>query len=180
MNASATIKLHPWAFGLGLAIVICSLADIGLALHLSSAAVQRDQHRDRVRTMVTLADEFHALKAQSEVAGQVMPPGIHLTPDAVTAIAKERGIAGHITTTSASPLQHDEHLQEQIIDLALTSVTRQDLALFLRAVEQIASAVRIKELRLTPSAVGARTGPMALMDAHVQIAAYETTARLSN
>jgi len=179
MNASATIKRNPWAFGLALAIGICALADLGLALHLRSAAVQREQHRDRVRTMETLADEFRALKAQSEVAGQVLPPGVHLTPDAVTAIAKERGIAGHISTTSASPTRHDERLQEQIIDLALTGVTREDLALFLRAIEQIASAVRIKELRLTPSAAGARTGPMALMDAHVQIAAYETTAQLT-
>ena len=179
MNASASIKQHPWAFGLALAIVICSLADIGLALHLRSARVERDQHRDRVRTMENLADEFHALKTQSEVAGQTLPPGVHLTPDAVTAIAKDRGIAGHISTTSASPSRYDERIQEQIIDLALTGVTREDLALFLRAVEQIAPAVRIKELRLTPSAVGARTGQTALIDAHVQISAYETTARLS-
>ena len=117
MNASATIKRNPWAFGLALAIGVCALADIGLALHLRSAAAQRSLHRDRVRTMETLAEEFRALKAQSEVAGQVLPPGIHLTPDAVTAIAKERGIAGHISTTSASPTRHDEHLQEQIIDL---------------------------------------------------------------
>ena len=157
MNASATIKQHPWVFGLALAIVACSLADIGLALHLRSAGVERDQHRDRVRTMETLADEFRALKAQSEVAGQTMPPGVRLTPDAVTAIAKERGIAGSITTMSASPARHDERIQEQIIDLALISVTREDLALFLHAVEQIAPAVRTKELRITPSAAGAKS-----------------------
>ena len=74
----------------------------------------------------------------------------------MTAIAKDRGIAGHIATTSTSPDRHDEFIQEQIIDLALAGVTREDLALFLRAVEQIAPAVRTKELRLTPSATGGR------------------------
>ena len=180
MNASASIRQHPWTFGLALALAICALADMGLALHLHSASAERDLHRDRANTMENLADEFRALKAQSEVAGGVLPPAVRLTPDAVTAIAKERGIADHISTVSASPSRHDERLQEQIIDLALNGVTREDLALFLRAVEQIDPAVRTKELRITPSAVGARTGPAALIDAHVQISAYEITARLSN
>jgi len=179
MNASASIKQHPWIFGLALALVICALADIGLALHLRSAGVERDQHRDRAQTLENLAEEFRALKTQSEVAGGTLAPGARLTPDAVTAIAKERGIAGHISTTSASPSRSSDRIQEQIIDLALSGVTREDLALFLRAVEQIDPAVRIKELRLTPSAVGARTGQTALVDAHVQISAYETIARLS-
>ncbi|MGD1001756.1 MAG: hypothetical protein ABSA67_13770 [Candidatus Brocadiia bacterium] len=179
MNASATIKQHPWAFSLALAIVACSLADVSLALRLRSAGVERGQHRDRVRAMETLADEFRALKAQSGVAGQTLPPGVHLTPNAVTAIAKDRGIADRITTMSASPARYDERIQEQIIDLALISVTREDLALFLHAVEQIAPAVRTKELRITPSAAGGRAGQTALIDAHVQISAYETTARLS-
>ncbi len=179
MNASATIKQHPWVFSLALAIAACSLADIGLALHLRTAGVERAQHRDRVRTLETLADEFRALKAQSGVAGQTLPPGVRLTPDAVTAIAKERGIAGSITTMSASPARYDERIQEQIIDLALISVTREDLALFLHAVEQIAPAVRTKELRITPSAAGGRAGQTALIDAHVQISAYETTAPIA-
>ena len=91
MNAAATIKQHPWVFGLALAIVACSVADIGLALHLRTAAVERGQHRDRMRTLETLADEFRALKAQSGVAGQTLPPGVRLTPNAVNAIAKDRG-----------------------------------------------------------------------------------------
>jgi hypothetical protein len=179
MNASATIKQHPWVFGLALAILICSLADIGLAFHLRRAGVERGQHRDRVRAMEGLADEFRALKAQSDVVDQTLPPGVRLTPNAVTAIAKDRSIAGHISTMSASPARYDERIQEQIIDLTLSGVTREDLALFLRAVEQIAPAVRTKELRITPSAAGPRTGQTALIDARVQISAYETTARLS-
>ncbi|MGO8704621.1 MAG: hypothetical protein ACLQVA_12440 [Candidatus Brocadiia bacterium] len=177
MNAAATIKQHPWVFGLALAIVACSVADIGLALHLRTAAVERGQHRDRMRTLETLADEFRALKAQSGVAGQTLPPGVRLTPNAVNAIAKDRGVA--IATMSASPARYDERIQEQIIDLALISVTREDLALFLHAVEQIAPAVRTKELRITPSAAGGRAGQTALIDAHVQISAYETTERPS-
>jgi hypothetical protein len=180
MNASAAIKQHPWVFTLALAVAICSLADIGLAFHLRSAAVERDQHRDRVRTMENLANEFRTLKAQSEVTDETLPPGVRLTPDAVNAIiAKCRGIAGHISTMSASPARYDERLQEQIIDLALSGVAREDLALFLQAVEQMAPAVRTKELRITPSAIGPRTGQTGLIDAHIQVSAYEATTRLS-
>ena len=179
MNAFAWIKQHPWAFGLALALLICSLADIALALHLRRASVERDRHRDRVCAMGAFADEFRALKTQPEAAGRTLPPGVRLTPDAVAAIAKDSGIAGHISTTSASLTRQDGPIQEQIIDLALTGVTREDLALFLRAIEQIAPAVRTKELRLTPGAAGAKTGQTALIDARVQISAYETTARLS-
>ena len=68
----------------------------------AAAAVERGQHRDRVRTLETLADEFRALKAQSGVAGQTLPPGVRLTPDAVTAIAKDRGIA-HISHHERQP-----------------------------------------------------------------------------
>jgi hypothetical protein len=45
MNASATIKQHPWAFSLALAIVACSLADVSLALRLRSAGVERGRSR---------------------------------------------------------------------------------------------------------------------------------------
>ena len=179
MNASATIKQHPWVSALALAILICSLADIGLALHLRRARDDSGRQRDRLRAMENLADEFRALKAQSDVVDLRLPPGVRLTPNAVTAIAKDRGIAGHISTMSASPARYDEHIQEQIIDLSLSGVTRQDLALFLRAVEQIAPAVRTKELGIMPSAAGPRTGQTALIDARVQISAYETTAQLS-
>jgi hypothetical protein len=179
MKASDRIRQLSWLFGLALALVIVSLADIVLAFRLRSAGIEHRQHSDRARTFEGLADEYLSIKKQSQEAGRTLPPGIHLTPDAVTAIAKKRGIAEHISTASASLARQDERIQEQIINLALTGVTREDLALFLRAVEQIATAVQTKELRLTPSAVGPKTGPMALMDAHVQISAYETTARLS-
>jgi hypothetical protein len=179
MNAVARIRQHPWLFGLALALAIAVLADVGLALRLYSARRDRDLHRDRRRTMESLADEYRALKTQAQVAGQTLPPGLHLTPDAVTAIAKERGMADRISTASASPVRQDEHIQEQIINLALTGIGREDLARFLWAVEQIAPAVRTKELRLTPSAAGPKTGPAALMNANVLISAYEITAPLS-
>jgi hypothetical protein len=175
MNASERIRRHPWVFSLGLALALVSLADVCLALRLRSAVAEQKLHRDRRSAFEGLAVEYRALKVQSEVPGGTLPPGVHLTPDAVTAIAKERGLADRISTASASTSRQDERIQEQAINLALTGVTREDLARFLWAVEQIAPAVRTKELRLTPSALGPKTGPLALMDARVQISAYETT-----
>jgi len=178
MNASTTIKQHPWVFALALAVLVCALADIGLALHLRRARADRSQQRDRLRAMEDFADEFRALKAQSSVMDQTLPPGKHLTPNDVTAIAKDRGIAGKINTMSANPARYDEHVQEQIIDLTLNGVTREELALFLHAVEQIAPAVRTKELRIVPSAAGPKTGETAPIEARIQISAYETIAQL--
>lgn len=183
MNASEWIKRHPWAFGLGLALGLCLLVELVLLLHLRGLRAESLRHEARATDMGRLADKYRSLKAQSGAAGRTLPPGVRLAPDVVNRIATERRIAGNISVVSASPVRHDDRVQEQVINLTLTRVTPRDLSEFLRAVEAIDPAVRTRELRMTPSAPeavsgarGAEAKPSGLVDARVQISAYETIA----
>jgi len=179
MTAREWPKAHPWVFWPALALAACLLGQIALWVHAGNASALADRHRAGLARMEHLADGYRALKAQAASRVLLAAPGT-LSASVVTRIAREKGIADRISTSSIPPIRHDDDIVERAIDLSLLRVRREDLARFLHAVEAIDPAIRTKSLRITTGRKGSKDSGKPLVDAKVQFATYEMVSKKTN
>ncbi len=169
-------KNHPWPFGLCVALGFCLLANALLWSRLRAAQEFADRHRTTAAEMRQIVQEYLAVKERAELqeAPLLMAGAEGLSPAAIEKIAREKGVADSISSTSENTLRPDERLREHVVVLSLDAVRREDLARFLFAVEDLDRAIRTKALRLSVS----RTAST-LIDATVTFSAYEATTTVS-
>ena len=169
MKLPSLAREHPWASGLAALLAALALVELGVLLHLRGAREMAVRQRDSLKAMERVAVEYRSVRGSGhEKALILLSPNAGFGPADVDRAAKENGIAERVGAVTVARARVDERVEKQGIALALTSVTSRQLALFLRAMEQIDPAVGTRELRISAS-------PKApsLVDAKVQMTAYE-------
>jgi len=158
---------HPWIFALTVALAVCVMVEVALAVQLGRTRARAEKHADILHKMQRLAAACHEKRALIERGNiRLRQPGS--LSSIVERVADERKLAKHVGDTKSHPIPHDEFL-EQTFELSLTGVRRKDVVNFLRAVEDHDPAIRTKTLRITPNKKQAE-----FIDAEIRFSAYET------
>lgn len=170
MKLPALFRERPLTAGLAVAAALCLMTVGGLGIYLGRVKMEAARQEARLEKILAASRELMDLKGPASAETPRLRPGAELSPAAVDAIAQETGVAGNVGAVNVNRARRDDQTTEQVINLNLNAVTREQLARFLWAVEKIDPAVRTRELRVSA------TKQPSLVDAKVQIAAYESVA----
>ena len=170
MKLPSWAKEHPWVSGLSVLLASLALVELALLLHLRGTHETAVRQRDSLKAMERVGVEYSRVARRDgtdhENGVVLLSPNSGFGPADVDRVAKDNGIADRVGAVTVNRARVDERVEKQVISLTLTSVTSKQLALFLRAIEQIDPAVGTRELRISAS-------PKApsLVDAKVQMTA---------
>jgi len=171
MTARDRIRAHPWLLWPTAALAIVFAAACAVHVRAGRRAELLARQRVILDEMAAIAAQCRRLARQADAADRLAPPGT-LDIARIEELAKRRGLVRDIHRTLPPPRPSAGYV-ERAVDLSVSAVRREDLALFLRDVEALSPAIRARELRVTVNRALSPPEGGDLVDAKVQFSIYE-------
>jgi hypothetical protein len=148
-----------------LALIVFAIADVVLYFRLKSRMETLERQAGLLAEMEIIDSEVSQVRERSTRA--VLSEGRTLDPAEVTQLAKARGLGESIKATAPSAVELGGGLREQLLDIEFEAVTREDLGLFIKSVEELDPGILTKGLRIRPA-----SGQTEYVNADVQFSGY--------
>jgi len=158
---------HPGVSGLLIALAACLMLEAALAARLNVMRARAETQSEALASMEELAGQFRALKTRIGAGSACLAESGNFDISAVERIADE-SLRRRIVQSESRSERHGEDAIERTITMSFAGVRREDLVMYLAAVEAKDPAIYTRTLRLTPSKSGND-----LVDAKVNLSAYE-------
>ena len=168
MTPREWIREHPRLSGLAVALAACVVVNVALWVHLGNVRARAARQRAALERMEDIAEEYAAFTAWSAQGVRYLRSPAGLSLSVVMDLARKKGVGDKVRNPKLRPMKHEGGLLEQVVSMDLSAVRREDLSMFLLAVQALDPAIRTKELRIA----AAKSDPK-LVDAKVTFSAYE-------
>lgn len=159
---------------LGLAVAL-ALEGVLLA-QLGPARKRAQDEKERLAEMETVAKRIVELRSRQDSGGpKFLSPGTRFNAEAVDRVAREHKLVERGASPSVKVETSAGGAREKVISLSAKGLAAAELAAFLRDVEALDPAVRIRKLSLT-----ATGDNPSLVNASVEMSAYEAPGAATN
>ncbi len=168
MTMREWMRSHKITVVLGMALLVCAVADGVLYLGARSVRAQAVRQSGRIPPMKGVALQYKAVREKAAArAVTISQSGLNAV--ALEGIARAKGIADKIKDSRVNPPQNvGESLREHSVSMSIGGVTREALVMFLWAVEESDPGIRTVELSISDN--GRAPGRV---DAKVRFSAHE-------
>jgi len=169
------VNEHAAISGLVLAILVVGIVTVSLDSHRRALNMRMLEQRTLLKRTESLAAEYADLRSRVRAYDDKFAAAATFDASAVQKIAEEHGLSGRVRDPKSRSGQVTEQgLVERTVTCSVLGVTREQLARFLLAVENLTRSAITSALVITQSKEGG-----GLIDAQVTFSAYEPAAARS-
>ena len=177
MNPRQWAQEHPTIAALIVGLAVALLLEGALLRWRAAERRLAARHSvSRLAEMERIADKVRALRGTEGAGGpKYLAPNTRFSAEAVDRVARDQQIVEHVASSGVKEERHADQSREQVVSLSLRGLPASSVVDFLRAVEALDPAVRARKLVIT-----ANSDKPSLVDAKVEISAYDASATSTN